>query len=215
MSDSRNDMMISEMSEMANSNHELLKKMNSFLSTIPNDSIEKDTYGETIERDLENVKHNVLDNLKRITKMKDNLLFSRTTLNPGQIKELDKIKNLEEDSSNIVNNIEYKIERNKIVNKAIMDQTLEELAREKAMENIKKFPPLNAKQTAVLYENYPGRPSSDDDDDDDGHDQSSGGFRNRKNKTKNKKYTKKRTYKRPKKRVSKKNKTRKMKKNYL
>jgi hypothetical protein len=189
MSDSRNDMMISEMSEMANSNHELLKKMNSFLSTIPNDSIEKDTYGETIEQDLENV----LDNLKRITKMKDNLLFSRTTLNLGQIKKLDEIENLEKDSSNKVYNIEYKIKKNKIVNNAIMG-TLEDLARDTVMEH--NIPPENVMQRSVLYKEY-------------------GGFRNRKNKTKNKKYTKKRTHKRPKKRVSKKNKTRKMKKNYL
>ena len=102
-----------------------------------------------------------------------------------------------------------------------MNQTLQELAREIAMKNIKKFPPENEMQAAVLYENYPGSPGSDDDDDDDDDNNDDtqydgdGGFRNRKNKTKNKKYTKKRTYKRPKKRASKKNKTRKMKKNYL
>jgi hypothetical protein len=76
------------MSEKAKSNDELLKKMNSFLSTIPNDSIEKDTYGDTIEQDLETVKHNVRDNLKSITKMKDNLRFSRTTLNLKQKKKV-------------------------------------------------------------------------------------------------------------------------------
>lgn len=71
--------------------------------------------------------------------------------------------------------------------------------------------PGNFMQRAVLHQDYPGS----DDNDDDKQYHGDGGFRNRKNKTKNKKYTKKRTYKRPKKRVSKKNKTRKMKKNYL
>jgi len=190
---SLNDLNISLMSKKAKSNDELLKKMNSFLSTIPNDSIEKDTYGDTIEQDLETVKHNVRDNLKSITKMKDNLRFNRTTLNLK--KKLNEIENLEKYSSNIVQNIEYKIKRNKIVNDALMSQTLQELAREIAIENIKKFPPENEMQAAVLYENYPGSPGSDDDDDDDNNDDTQydgdGGFRNRKNKTKNKKYTKK------------------------
>ena len=204
------DLNISLMSKKAKSNNELLKKMNLFLSNISDD-----TYGETMfEQDFIKVERNVNDNLNSITNFKENTLFNNT-LNPRQIKELDKIKNLEKESSNIVNNIKYKIERNKTVNKAIMEQTLEELARDAIIEH--NIQPENEMQEALIYENYTGRPSSDDDDDDDDNDhhQSSGGFRNRKNKTKNKKYTKKRTYKRPKKRVSKKNKTRKMKKNYL
>ena len=206
------DFEISLMSEKAKNNNKLLKKMNLFLSNISDN-----TYGETMfERDFIEVERDVNDNLKSITNFRVDL---SNTLNPEQNKKLDEIENLEKESSNIVNNIKYKIERNKTVNKIIIDQSLEELARDTAMENIKNFPPLNAKQRAVLYKNYPGSPGSDDDDDDDDddndHHQSSGGFRNRKNKTKNKKYTKKRTYKRPKKRVSKKNKTRKMKKNYL
>ena len=202
------DFNISLMSTMAKRNHELLKKMNSFLSTIPNDSIKKDNYGETIKEKLVSVNDNILDNLKRITKMKKNPL--NNTLKPEQKKKLNEIENLEKDSSIEVNIIASKIERNKIVNNAIMGPTLQDLARETAMENIKNFPPLNAKQRAVLYEDYPGRPSSDDEDIVDGHDESYGEFRNSKNKTNNKRYAKKRTYKRSKKRVSNKNNTRKI-----
>lgn len=75
-----------------------------------------------------------------------------------------------------------------------MGPTLEDLARETLMKH--NIPPGNDIERAVLYKEY-------------------GGFRNRKNKTNNKKYTKKTAYKRPKKRVSNKKKTRKMKKNYL
>ena len=209
------DFMISEMSTMANRNHELLKKMNSSFANISYVTIRKyySKYGETMfELDLKYVRDNVSDNLARITKMKDNLLFSRTTLNLGQIQKLNEIENLEKDSLEILNDIETIIKNimEKRLNNAIMGPTLQDLARETAMENIKNFPPLNAKQRAVLYEDYPGRPSSDDEDIVDGHDESYGEFRNSKNKTNNKRYAKKRTYKRSKKRVSNKNNTRKI-----
>jgi hypothetical protein len=190
------DFKISEMSKMAKRNHELLKDMNSFFATISDATIREyySKYGETMfELDLNYFRVNVPDNLERITKMKGNRHFS-INLKPGQIKQLDESENLAKDSLKILDNIENIIKNimENRLNNAIRG-TLEEHAR----ETVKKYkiPPQDYIQSAVLHESY-------------------GGFRNRKNKTKNKKYTK-REHIKDQKRVSKKNKTRKMKKNYL
>jgi hypothetical protein len=202
------DFKISEMSKMAKRNHELLEDMNSFFATISDAKIREyySKYGETMfELDLKYVRDNVSDNLKSITNFRDDPHFNRT-LNLGQIQKLNEIENLEKDSLNILDNIENIIKNimENRLNNAIMG-TLEDLSRETLMKY--KIPPEGPMQSAVLHQDYPGSDNKPYHGD--------GGFRNRKNKTKNKKYTKKRTHKRPKKRVSKKNKTRKMKKNYL
>jgi hypothetical protein len=191
------DYKISELSEMAKINHDLLEKKNSFFATISDATIREyySEYGETmIDLDLNYFRDKVLGNLKSIIKMKGTPYFS-SSLKPGQIKQLDESEKLAKDSLKILDNIENIIKNiiEKRLNNAIMG-TLQDLAREKVREH--NIPPEDYRQRAVLDESY-------------------GGFRNRKNKTNNKKYAKKTTYKRPKKRVSNKNKTRKMKKNYL
>jgi hypothetical protein len=204
-SDSLNDMMISEMSNMTEINNRLLKTINSFFATISDETIRSyyNTDGETmfeaLQKDLNYFRNVIPDNLERISKLK--LIAG---LNDEQIQKLDEIEKSAEDglkilddTQNIIKNI--KEER---LNNAIMGPTLQHLARATVFKH--KIPPGNPMETAVLHEEYDSVPN-----------EPSGGFRNRKNKTNNKKYAKKRTYKRPKKRVSKKNKTRKMKKNYL
>jgi hypothetical protein len=198
MSVSLNDMMISERSKMAELNHGLLEKINSFFATISISdatirryyNTDGETMFEALQKDLNYFRVNVPDNLERIRDLKQN-----NELNPEQKKKLDDSENLAKDTLEMLDDTENIIKNimEKRLNPAIMAR-LEDLAREKVMEY--KIPPGNDIESAVLYEEY-------------------GGFRNRKNKTNNKKYTKKRTYKTPKKRVSKKNKTRKMKKNYL
>ena len=197
MSVSLNDMMISERSKMAELNHEVLEKINSFFATISDATIRRyyNTDGETmfepLQKDLNYFRVNVPDNLERIRELKQN-----NELNPEQKKKLDDSENLAkdtlemlDDTQNIIKNI-----MEERLNNAIMGPTLEDLARETLMKH--KIPPGNPREATVLYKEY-------------------GGFRNRKNKTNNKKYAKKTTCKGPKKRVSKKIKTRKMKKNYL
>jgi hypothetical protein len=174
------DFKISEMSRMAKRNHELLKDMNSFFANISDATIREyySKYGETMfELELNYFRVNVPDNLERIKNMKGNRLFS-INLKPRQIEQLDESENLEKDSLKLLDNIENIIKNimEKRLNKAIMG-TLQDLAREKVRKH--NIPPEDYRETAVLYNEY-------------------GGFRNRKNKTKNKKYTKKRTYKRPK-----------------
>jgi hypothetical protein len=197
MSDSLNDMMISEMSNMTKINNGLFRTINSFFATISDETIRSyyNTDGENmfeaLQKDLNNFTVKIIpDNLERIRELKQ-----KDGLNPEQIQKLDEIEKLAEDGLKILDDTQNIIENimAKRLNTAIMG-TLEDLAREKVMEY--KIPPGNDIERAVLYKEY-------------------GGFRKRKNKTNNKKYAKKRTYKGPKKRVSKKNKTRKMKKNYL
>jgi hypothetical protein len=205
MSDSLNDMRISEMSKMAKKNHGLIKAINLWFANISDKTIRSyyNTYGETmfeqLQTDLKYFKDNIPDNLKRIRELKE-----KDGLTSDQIKQLDESEKLAEDSLELLDNTENNIKnimKRKRLNNARIG-TLAELARETVFEN--NILPENDMQLAVLYEDYPSLPN-----------EPSGGFRNRKNKTNNKKYAKKRTYKRPKKRVSKKNKTRKMKKNYL
>ena len=205
MSDSLNDMMISEMSNMTEINNRLLKTINSFFATISDETIRSyyNTDGETmfepLQKDLNYFRNVIPDNLGRISKLK--LI---TGLNDEQIQKLDEIEKLAEDGLEILDDTE-KIIKNIMeerLNNAIMGPTLQDLARETLKKH--KIPPEDYRQRAVLDQDYSSLPN-----------EPSGGFRNRKNKTNNKKYAKKRTYKRPKKRVSKKNKTRKMKKNYL
>ena len=191
MSVSLNNIMISERSKMAELNHGLLKKINSFFAPISDATIRKyyNTDGETmfepLQKDLNYFRVNLPDNLERIRELKQN-----NELNPEQKKKLDDSEKLAEDSLEMLDNTENIIKdiMEKRLNTAIMGR-LENLAR----ETVRKYniPPEDYRETAVLNESY-------------------GGFRKRKNKTKNKKYTKKITYKRPKKRVSKKNKTRKI-----
>jgi hypothetical protein len=197
MSDSLNDMMISEMSNMTKINNGLFRTINSFFATISDETIRSyyNTDGENmfeaLQKDLNNFTVKIIpENLERIRELKQ-----KDGLNPEQIQKLDEIEKLAEDGLKILDDTQNIIENimAKRLNTAIMG-TLEELAREKVMEY--KIPPGNDIERAVLYKEY-------------------GGFRNRKNKTNNKKYTKKTAYKRPKKRVSNKKKTRKMKKNYL
>ena len=197
MSDSLNDMMISEMSNMTKINNGLFRTINSFFATISDETIRSyyNTDGENmfeaLQKDLNNFTVKIIpDNLERIRELKQ-----KDGLNPEQIQKLDEIEKLAEDGLKILYDTQNIIENimEKRLNTAIMG-TLEDLAREKVMEY--KIPPGNDIERAVLYKEY-------------------GGFRKRKNKTNNKKYAKKRTYKGPKKRVSKKNKTRKIKKNYL
>jgi hypothetical protein len=209
MQGSFNDFRISELSEMAKINHDLLEKKNSFFATISDATIREyySKYGETMfDLDLNYFRDKVPGNLKSIIKMKGTPYFS-SSLKPGQIKQLDESEKLARDNVEILNNIENIIKNiiEKRLNKAIMG-TLQDLAR----ENVKKHNilPENERQSSVIYEDYSAVINKD-------YDNNHGGFRNRKNKTNNKKYAKKTTYKRPKKRVSKKNKTRKMKKNYL
>lgn len=201
-----NDFKISQLSEMAKINHDLLEKKNSFFATISDATIRDyyNKYGETMF-DLNYFRDKVPGNLNSIIIMRETTYFSNS-LNRGQKQKLNEIEKLAIHNVEILNNIENIIEniKEERLNKAIIG-TLQDLAREKVLEH--NILPENVKQSSVVHEEY------DDNDDDD--DESHGGFRNRKNKTKNKKYAKKRTYKRPKKRVSKKNKTRKMKKNYL
>ena len=198
MSDSLNDMMISEMSNMTEINNRLLKTINSFFATISDETIRSyyNTDGENmfkaLQKDLNNFTVKIIpDNLERIRELKQ-----KDGLNSEQIQKLDDIEKLAEDGLKILDDTENIIKNimEKRLNNAIMGPTLEDIARETVMKH--KIPPENPMQSAVLYKEF-------------------GGFRKRKNKTNNKKYAKKRTYKRPKKRVSKKNKTRKMKKNYL
>jgi hypothetical protein len=203
------DYKISVMSEMAIKNHELLKDMNSFFENISDATIREyySKYGETMfDLDLKYFRVNVSDNLESIIKMKGTPYFS-SSLKPRQIKQLDESEKLARDNVEILRNIENIIKNiiEKRLNKAIMG-TLQDLAR----ENVKKHNilPENERQSSVIYEDYSAVINKD-------YDNNHGGFRNRKNKTNNKKYAKKTTYKRPKKRVSKKNKTRKMKNNYL
>jgi hypothetical protein len=201
------DYKISLMSKMAEKNHELLKDMNSFFETISDTTIREyySKHGETMfDLELNYFRVNVSDNLERITKMKENPLS--INLNRGQIKQLNESEKLAEDSLKILDNIEniikniMELKPNNRLNNVIMGPKLEDLSRATVMEY--NIPPEDYMQSAVLHQEYPGRDKQYD-----GH----GGFHNRKNKTKNKKYTKKRTtYKRPKKRVSKKNKTRKI-----
>ena len=197
MSDSLNDMMISEMSNMTKINNGLFRTINSFFATISDETIRSyyNTDGENmfeaLQKDLNNFTVKIIpENLERIRELKQ-----KDGLNPEQIQKLDEIEKLAEDGLKILDDTQNIIKNimAKRLNTAIMG-TLEELAREKVMEY--KIPPGNDIERAVLYKEY-------------------GGFRNRKNKTNNKKYTKKTAYKRPKKRVSNKKKTRKMKKNYL
>jgi len=197
MSDSLNDMMISEMSNMTKINNGLLKTINSFFATISNETIRRyyNTDGETmfepLQKDLNNFRVVIPDNLERIRKLKQ-----KDGLNTEQIKKLNEIETLADDGLKILDNTQNIIKNimEERLNNAIMGPTLEDLARATIMEY--KIPPEDYMQSAVLHKSY-------------------GGFRNRKNKTNNKKYAKKTTYKGPKKRVSKKNKTRKIKKNYL
>ena len=201
------DIMISERSKMAKINHGVIKDINSWFANISDATIRKyyNTYGETmfepLQKDLNYFRVNVPDNLKRIREL--NELKNNGGLNSDQIQKLDESENLAEDSLKLLDNTENNIKNimGKRLNNARIG-TLEELARETVM--LHNILPENDMELAVLYKNYPSFPN-----------EPSGGFRNRKNKTNNKKYAKKRTYKRPKKRVSKKNKTRKMKKNYL
>jgi len=184
-----------------------------FKTLISNATIRKyySKYGETMfGLDLNYFRNEIPDNLGRITKMKENRLFS-INLKTGQIKQLNDSEKLAKDSLKILDNIENIIKdiKENSLNNAIMGPTLQDLSRETVMEY--NIPPEDYMQSAVLHQEYPGRDKQYDDQDDhddkqyDGH----GGFHNRKNKTKNKKYTKKRTtYKTPKKRVSKKNKKR-------
>jgi len=196
-SDSLNDMMISEMSNMTEINNGVLKTIKSFFATISDKTIRSyyNTDGENmfeaLQKDLNNFTVKIIpDNLERIRELKQ-----KDGLNPEQIQKLDEIEKLAEDGLKILDDTQNIIENimTKRLNTAIMG-TLQDLAREKVREH--NIPPEDYRQRAVLDESY-------------------GGFRNRKNKTNNKKYAKKRTYKGPKKRVSKKNKTRKIKKNYL
>jgi hypothetical protein len=185
MSVSLNDMMISERSKMAELNHEVLEKINSFFATISDATIRRyyNTDGETmfepLQKDLNYFRVNVPDNLERIRELKQN-----NELNTEQKKKLDDSENLAKDTLEMLDNTENIIKNimEKRLNPAIM-ATLEDLAGEKVREY--KILPQDYRETAVLYKEF-------------------GGFRNRKNKTKNKKYAKKITYKRPKKRVSKK-----------
>jgi hypothetical protein len=205
MSVSLNDMMISEMSNMTKINNGLLNTIKSFFATISDETIRSyyNTDGETmfepLQKDLNYFRNVIPDNLGRISKLK--LI---TGLNDEQIQKLDEIEKLAENGLKILDDTQ-KIIKNIMeerLNNAIMGPTLQDLARAKAKEY--NILPGNIMEVAVLHQDYPSFPNKP-----------SGGFRNRKNKTNNKKYAKKRTYKRPKKRVSKKNKTRKMKKNYL
>jgi len=190
-------MMISEMSNMTKINNGLFRTINSFFATISDETIRSyyNTDGENmfeaLQKDLNNFKVKIIpDNLERIRELKQ-----KDGLNPEQIQKLDEIEKLAEDGLKILDNTQNIIKNimAKRLNTAIMG-TLEELARETLMKH--KIPPGNPREATVLYREY-------------------GGFRNRKNKTNNKKYAKNRTYKGPIKRVSKKNKTRKIKKNYL
>ena len=170
---------------MAELNHEVLEKINSFFATISDATIRRyyNTDGETmfepLQKDLNYFRVNVPDNLERIRELKQN-----NELNTEQKKKLDDSENLAKDTLEMLDNTENIIKNimEKRLNPAIM-ATLEDLAGEKVREY--KILPQDYRETAVLYKEF-------------------GGFRNRKNKTKNKKYAKKITYKRPKKRVSKK-----------
>jgi hypothetical protein len=182
MSDSLIDIMISERSEMAKKNHGLLKIINSFFATISDATIRRyyNTDGETmfgtLQKDLNYFRVNVPDNLERIRELKQN-----NELNTEQIQKLDESENLAEDSLKILDNTENIIKNimENRLNNAIMAR-LEDLSREKVREH--NIQPEDYRETAVLYNEF-------------------GGFRNRKNKTKNKKYTKKRTYKKDQKNV--------------
>ena len=192
------DIMISERSKMAKINHGVIKDINSWFANISDATIRKyyNTYGETmfepLQKDLNYFRVNVPDNLKKIHELKN-----KDGLNSDQVKKLNESENLEKDSLKLLDNTENNIENiiKKKLNPAIMG-TLQELARETVF--LHNILPRNIMELAVLYQDYPSFPN-----------EPSGGFRNRKNKTNNKKYAKKRTYKRPKKHVSKKNKTRK------
>jgi len=191
-------MMISEMSNMTKINNGVLKTINSFFANIPNKTIivyyntDGENMFEGLQNDLNNFSVEIIpDNLKRIRKLKD-----KEGLNTEQIEKLNEIEKDADDGLKILHhtqNIIKKIMEERL-NNAIMGPTLEDLARATVMKY--NIPPGNDIESAVLYNEY-------------------GGFRNRKNKTNNKKYTKNTAYKRPKKRVSNKKKTRKMKKNYL
>jgi len=202
-----NDFKISELSEMAKINHDLLEKKNSFFATISDATIRDyyNEYGETMF-DLNYFRDKVPGNLNSINNMQGTTYF-RDSLNLKQKQKLNESKKLAIHNVEILNNIENIIEniKGERLNKAIMG-TLQDLAR----ENVRKYNilPENEMQSSVIDEDYSAVIHED-------YDNNHGGFRNRKNKTNNKKYAKKTTYKRPKKRVSKKNKTRKMKKNYL
>ena len=198
MSDSLNDMMISEMSNMTKINNGLFRTINSFFATISDETIRSyyNTDGENmfeaLQKDLNNFTVKIIpDNLERIRELKQ-----KDGLNPEQIQKLDEIEKLAEDGLKILDDTQNIIKNimEERLNNAIMGPTLEDLARETIMKH--KIPPGNPREATVLYREY-------------------GGFRNRKNKTNNKKYAKKTAYKRLKKRVSKKIKTRKIKKNYL
>jgi hypothetical protein len=107
MSVSLNDMMISERSKMAELNHGLLEKINSFFATISDATIRRyyNTDGETmfeaLQKDLNYFRINVPDNLERICELKQN-----NELNPEQKKKLDDSENLAKDTLEMLDDTE-------------------------------------------------------------------------------------------------------------
>lgn len=144
---------------------------------------------EPFEKLLNTYKNDLIpNNLKSIAVLREEIN------NPNQIEQLNECEKLENESLKIIDeilDIFENIMKHKL-NKAIIG-TLEGLVRQKITEN--KIEPTNEIEKTFLDQPY-----------------NKGGLRNRKN---NKKYTKNITYAISKKYVSKKNKTRKIKKNYL
>lgn len=104
MSDSLNDMMISEMTNMTEINNRLLKTINSFFATISDETIRRyyNTDGENmfeaLQKDLNNFRDEIIpDNLKRIRELKE-----KDGLNPEQIQKLDDIEKLAEEGLEIL-----------------------------------------------------------------------------------------------------------------
>jgi hypothetical protein len=186
---------VTKISETNNKNMKVYKE---YFEKIPDRDIRKiykengENIFEPFKQILETYKNSLIpNNLKSIRGLKEE------NQNPNEIEklnELNKCEKLEKESLKIIDEILdiFKNIMEHRLNNAIIGK-LEGLSRDTINEN--KIEPRTPLEKAVLEQLY-----------------KEGGLRKRKN---NKKYTKNRTYEISKKYVSKKNKTRKLKKNYV
>jgi hemoglobin-like flavoprotein len=165
-----------------------------YLKIIDNGKEEEEMFGE-LNIILDNFKQKrIPDDLNEISVFNTNF-NTNNQLNSEQIKKLNESIESNEESLKLIEEIQEIVKKimDKRLNEALIAETLEQKVR----KIIKKYniETENEMVKNLINEKY-------------------GGFRKRKNKTNNKKYSKKKT-KNLKKYISKKNKTRKMKKNYL
>jgi len=202
MTDSTTDTLFDSVKETSKTNNETMKFFQKSFTNISDMEIIK-TYKENGENMFEPFKK--IFNKYRTDYIPKNLKsinFLRGKINnPDQIEKLNECEKLDEESLKIIDEIEKIFEdiMKDRLNNAIMGPTLEKLVYRKILKH--NIEPKNDIEKEVL--SYCNRIYS------------KGGLRKSRKRKNNKKYTKNITYAISKKYVSKKNKTRKIKKNYL